>query len=94
MVFFEKKREVIFVFRLLRYMKKYWYLAILAPLFMVIEVGMDMVLTMYMQQMVDNGISIGSMENVIKYGFPINYWCSWWYACECIHEFKLLQIWK
>ena len=68
MVFFEKKREVIFVFRLLRYMKKYWYLAILAPLFMVIEVGMDMVLTMYMQQMVDNGISIGSMENVIKYG--------------------------
>ena len=54
--------------RLLRYMKKYWYIAILAPLFMIIEVGMDMVLTMYMQKMVDYGISIGSMENVIKYG--------------------------
>lgn len=54
--------------KLLRYMRKYWYLAIFAPIFMIIEVGMDMVLTMYMQKMVDYGISTGSMENVIHYG--------------------------
>ena len=56
------------MFRLLRYMKKYWYIAILAPIFMIIEVGMDMFLTKYMQLMVDDGISIGSMDNIIHYG--------------------------
>lgn len=56
------------MFKLLRYMKKYWYIAILAPIFMIIEVGMDMFLTKYMQLMVDDGIAIGSMDNIIRYG--------------------------
>lgn len=54
--------------KLLRYMKKYWYIAILGPLFMVIEVLMDMVLSSYMAKMVDNGIMTGNIDNVIKYG--------------------------
>ena len=54
--------------KLLRYMKKYWYIAILGPLFMVLEVLMDMVLTNYMAKMVDNGIMTGNLDNVIKYG--------------------------
>jgi ATP-binding cassette subfamily B protein len=49
-------------------MKKYWYIAIHAPIFLIIEVGMDMFLTKYMQLMVDDGISIESMDNIIHYG--------------------------
>ena len=54
--------------KILKYLKKYWYLALLAPLFMVIEVGMDMMLTQYMQKIVDFGISTNNFDNIIKYG--------------------------
>ena len=54
--------------RILRYMKKYWYIATLAPLMMLGEVSMDFFLTQYMQKMVDYGINTGSIENVTKYG--------------------------
>ena len=54
--------------RLLRYMKKYWYIAIFAPIFMIVEVTMDMMLPQFMEKMVDNGITISNMDNVIRYG--------------------------
>lgn len=54
--------------KLFRYMKKYWYLALLAPLFMILEVAMDMVLSQYMQKMVDYGVQAGNLENVLRYG--------------------------
>lgn len=54
--------------KLLRYMKKYWYIAIFGPIFMILEVLMDMVLTSYMAKMVDDGIMTQNLENVIKYG--------------------------
>lgn len=54
--------------KILKYLKKYWYFALLAPLFMVIEVGMDMLLTSYMQKIVDFGISTNNFDNIIKYG--------------------------
>lgn len=54
--------------KILKYLKKYWYFAVLAPLFMVIEVGMDMMLTQYMQKIVDYGISTNNFDNIIKYG--------------------------
>ena len=54
--------------KLLRYMKKYWYIAIFGPLFMVLEVMMDMVLSDYMAKMVDYGIMTKNIDNVIKYG--------------------------
>ena len=36
--------------RILGYVKKYWYTALLAPLLMVVEVLMDMLLPMQMQR--------------------------------------------
>ena len=54
--------------KLLRYMKKYWYIAIFAPIFMIVEVTMDMMLPQFMEKMVDNGITTSNMDNVIRYG--------------------------
>ena len=33
------------MFKLLKYLKKYWYFALLAPIFMIAEVTMDMLVT-------------------------------------------------
>ena len=49
-------------------MKKYWYIAIFGPIFMVLEVLMDMVLSSYMAKMVDDGIMTQNLDNVVKYG--------------------------
>jgi ATP-binding cassette subfamily B protein len=54
--------------KLLRYLKKYWWAALLAPIFMVIEVLMDMSLTGQMQQMVDYGIPSKNIELIITIG--------------------------
>ncbi len=51
-----------------KYLKHYWWAAVLAPLFMVAEVGMDMVLSLYMEKMVDYGIQTSQIDNVYKYG--------------------------
>lgn len=56
------------MFKLLKYVKKYWYLALLAPSFMFLEVLMDMLLTQYMEKMVDFGVQTGNLNNIIKYG--------------------------
>ena len=57
--------------RILRYMKRYWYIAILAPLMMLGEVSMDFFLTRYMQKMIDYGINTNSIENVVRYGLTM-----------------------
>ena len=54
--------------KLLRYLKKYWWAALLAPIFMVIEVLMDMSLTGQMQQMVDYGIPSKNIELILTIG--------------------------
>ena len=54
--------------KLLKYVKKYWYFAILAPTFMFLEVFMDMLLTLIMEKMVDFGVQTGNINNIIKYG--------------------------
>ena len=54
--------------KLLRYLKKYWWAALLAPIFMVIEVLMDMSLTGQMQQMVDFGIPSKNIELILTIG--------------------------
>lgn len=41
------------MFKLLRYLKKYWFFAILAPIFMFLEVAMDMLVTDKMGEMID-----------------------------------------
>ena len=41
------------MFKLLKYLKKYWYFALLAPIFMIAEVTMDMLVTKKMGTMID-----------------------------------------
>lgn len=47
------------MFKLLKYLKKYWYFALLAPIFMIAEVTMDMLVTNKMGTMIDNVNSYG-----------------------------------
>lgn len=56
------------MFKLLKYLKKYWWAAILAPLFMLGEVLMDMQITKQMQQMIDDGIQSSNPEAVKTIG--------------------------
>ncbi len=57
--------------KLLRYLKKYWWAAILAPIFMIIEVSMDMMLTGQMQQMIDFGIPSKDLDKILSIGFTM-----------------------
>ena len=59
--------------KLLKYVKKYWYFAILAPTFMFLEVFMDMLLTLFMEKMVDFGVQTGNINNIIN----------WTYSTSC-----------
>lgn len=54
--------------KLMKYLKRYWYFAIFAPLFMILEVTMDLVLSQYMEKMIDYGIQTENLDNVFKYG--------------------------
>ena len=42
--------------KLLHYLKPYWKYALLAPIFMVLEVIFDLIQPKFMEQIVDNGI--------------------------------------
>ena len=57
--------------KILKYVKKYWYTAILAPLLMVVEVLMDMLLPMQMQQLVDIAIPANNMHLIITIGLKM-----------------------
>ena len=52
---------------ILKYLKKYWYLALLAPLFMIFEVVFDLMQPQLLEKIVDNGIlneTIGASEKI------------------------------
>lgn len=52
---------------ILKYLKKYWYLALLAPLFMIFEVVFDLMQPQLLERIVDNGIlneTIGASEKI------------------------------
>lgn len=51
---------------LLKYLKPYRLFAIIGPLFMCVEVGMDLLQPMIMQHIIDQGISTGNTQYVIK----------------------------
>ena len=57
--------------KLLRYLKKYWWAALLAPIFMVIEVAMDLSLTKHMAQMVDVTIPSGNINEILILGLTM-----------------------
>ncbi len=54
--------------KILRYLKKYWLWAMLAPLFMVGEVSMDLYQPKLMSAIVDKGVLGGNMDIIIKMG--------------------------
>lgn len=54
-----------------KYVGKYWWAALLAPLFMIFEVGMDMLITKQMQRLIDDGIQSGSLQAVSQIGLTM-----------------------
>ena len=57
--------------RIFKYLKKYWFFAILAPLFMVGEVFMDLLQPELMAKIVDQGLPSGDLELVIITGLKM-----------------------
>lgn len=57
--------------KVLRYLKKYWYFAILSPLFMILEVSMDLVQPSLMSQIVDDGITQGNISLIVELGIQM-----------------------
>lgn len=55
------------MFKLLKYLKKYWYFALLAPIFMIAEVTMDMLVTNKMGTMIDIVNSYGPTSIIINF---------------------------
>ncbi len=54
--------------KVLKYLKKYWYFAILSPLFMILEVSMDLLQPRLMSSIVDDGIVTGSIGLIAELG--------------------------
>ena len=57
--------------KILSYVKKYWYGALLAPLLMFLEVFMDMLLPKQMALMVDVAIPSGNIEAIVMIGLKM-----------------------
>ena len=57
--------------KVLGYLKKYWYFAILSPLFMILEVSMDLVQPSLMSQIVDDGITQGNISLIVELGIQM-----------------------
>lgn len=54
--------------KIFKYLKKYWFFALLAPTFMVGEVLMDLLQPKYMSGIIDNGLYAGNISYVLKTG--------------------------
>lgn len=54
--------------KVLKYLRKYWYFAVLTPLFMILEVSMDLLQPTLMSKIVDQGIVKGDMQLIISLG--------------------------
>ena len=53
---------------MLKYLKKYWIFCILAPLFMVGEVAMDLIQPDMMADIVDNGVLKSDFDLILRLG--------------------------
>ena len=56
---------------MLKYLKKYWFFCLLAPLFMVGEVAMDLIQPDMMADIVDNGVLGGDVNLIITVGIKM-----------------------
>lgn len=57
--------------KVLKYLKKYWYFALLSPLFMILEVGMDLIQPSLMSKIVDEGIVTGNIDFIVELGIQM-----------------------
>lgn len=59
---------------MLKYLKKYWFFALLAPIFMIGEVSMDLLQPELMSRIIDDGVlglnngGVGNLNTVITIG--------------------------
>lgn len=56
---------------MLKYLKKYWFCCLLAPLFMMGKVGMDLLQPDMMADIVDNGVLNGDLALIITVGIKM-----------------------
>lgn len=56
---------------MLKYLKKYWFFCLLAPLFMAGEVAMDLLQPDLMADIVDNGVLGGDLELIVSVGIKM-----------------------
>lgn len=54
--------------KLLKYIRPHWVAAILAPLFMILEVSMDLLQPLFMATIIDDGIMAGSQSHILQTG--------------------------
>ena len=54
--------------KLIKYLKPYWFIALMTPLFMVIEVVVDLIQPKLMSKIVDEGVLAGNMELIVSTG--------------------------
>ncbi len=57
--------------KVLSYLKRYWYIAALSPLFMILEVSMDLLQPDLMSRIVDDGVLAGNMEVILNVGIQM-----------------------
>lgn len=57
--------------KVLKYLKKYWYIAVLSPLFMILEVSMDLIQPDLMSRIVDEGVLAENMEVILNVGIQM-----------------------
>ena len=57
--------------KVLSYLKKYWYIAALSPLFMILEVSMDLIQPDLMAKIVDDGVLKGDMDIIVRFGIQM-----------------------
>lgn len=51
---------------LFNYLKKHWFVAMLGPLFMTLEVAMDLLQPLFMASIIDEGVMLGNYNHIIK----------------------------
>ena len=62
---------------MLKYLKKYWFFALLAPVFMIGEVSMDLLQPELMSRIIDDGVlglnngGVGNLNTVIPIGLKM-----------------------
>lgn len=56
------------MFNLIRFIKRYWFVALLGPLFMLLEVCMDLLQPKLMASIVNEGVSSGNLNHIANTG--------------------------